>query len=281
MTISRAKLEELINPMVERCRGPLIERPEGRQADPGATSTRSSWSAVRRGCRSCRRFVENMVGKKIQRGMDPMECVAMGAAIQGAVLSGEVKDVLLLDVTPLSLGHRDAGRHRHQAHRAQHHHPHQEVADILHRGGQPASVEIHVLQGERDMAADNVSLGRFQLTGIPARAEGRAADRGHVRHRRQRHHQRQRQGPRHRQGAEDHHHRRPTSCPRTRSSKWSRRPSSSPRRTRSAGRRSRPSTRRTRSIYTTEKTLHELGDKVPPRRGRRWRRPSSELKDEP
>jgi molecular chaperone DnaK len=101
--ITRAKLEELVNPIIERCRGPM------QTAMKDANLTEEQIDAVilvggPTRMPMVQRFVERYAGKKIQRGMDPMECVAMGAAIQGAVLAGEVKDVLLLDVTPLSLG---------------------------------------------------------------------------------------------------------------------------------------------------------------------------------
>ena len=225
------------------------------------------------------RFVENMVGKKIQRGIDPMECVAMGAAIQGAVLSGEVKDVLSARRYAAVLGHRDARRHRHQAHRAEHHHPDPEVADILHGSDNQPAVEIHILQGEREMAADNVSLGKVPAHRHPAGAEGRAADRGHLRHRRQRHHQRQRQGPGHRQGAEDHHHRRPRSCPRTRSR----------RSVKEAERFSEEDKKRREKvetinqadtlIYTTEKTLVEQTDKISAEEKEKVQKAIAELKE--
>jgi len=112
------------------------------------------------------RFVENMVGRKIQRGMDPMECVAMGAAIQGAVLSGEVKDVLLLDVTPLSLGIETLGGIATKLIDRNTTIPTRKSQIFSTASDNQPAVEIHIVQGERDMAPDNVSLGRFQLTGI-------------------------------------------------------------------------------------------------------------------
>ena len=117
--------------------------------------------------------VKNYMAEEPSKGINPDECVAIGAAIQGGVLGGDVKGLLLLDVTPLSPGHRDDGRRVHQDHRAQHHHPHQEEPDFLHRRGQPdLSVEVNVLQGERELARDNKTLGMFHLDGIAPRPRG-------------------------------------------------------------------------------------------------------------
>ena len=147
--------------------------------------------------------VKSLIGRDPHRGVNPDEVVAIGAAIQAGVLKGEVKDVLLLDVTPLSLGIETKGG---------------VFTKLIERNttiptrkseifstaedGQP-SVEIHVLQGEREMAAYNKTLGKFQLVGIAPSPRGVPADRGHVRHRRERHHARVRQGQGHRQRAED------------------------------------------------------------------------------
>ena len=149
-------------------------------------------------------FIEKMVGKKIQRGVDPMECVAMGAAIQAAVLSGEVKDVLLLDVTPLSLGIETLGGVSTKLIERNTTIPTRKSQVFSTAADGQNSVEIHVLQGEREMATNNTSLGRFMLSGIPPAPRGVPADRGDFRHRRQRHHQRQRHGPRY--SEEDGHH---------------------------------------------------------------------------
>jgi molecular chaperone DnaK len=98
------------------------------------------------------KFVEDFFGKKIERGVDPMECVAMGAAIQAAIIKGEVKDVLLLDVTPLSLGIETLGG---------------VGTKLIER-----NTTIPTRQGERPMANDNVELGRFNLVGIPPAPRG-------------------------------------------------------------------------------------------------------------
>jgi molecular chaperone DnaK len=165
MTISRAKLEELINPVVEKCRSPLTNALKDAKLTPENIDSIILVGGPTR-MPIVQRFVENMVGRKIQRGMDPMECVAMGAAIQGAVLSGEVKDVLLLDVTPLSLGIETLGGIATKLIDRNTTIPTRKSQIFSTASDNQPAVEIHIVQGERDMAPDNVSLGRFQLTGL-------------------------------------------------------------------------------------------------------------------
>jgi molecular chaperone DnaK len=118
------------------------------------------------------RFVEQIMGKPAERGVDPMECVAIGAAIQGAVLTGEVKDLLLLDVTPLSLGVETLGRVFTRILEKNTTIPTRRSQIFTTAADFQTAVTIHVLQGERPMATDNVSLGMFNLEGIPPAPRG-------------------------------------------------------------------------------------------------------------
>jgi molecular chaperone DnaK len=118
------------------------------------------------------KFVEDYVGKKIERGVDPMECVALGAAIQAAIIKGDMKDVLLLDVTPLSLGIETLGGVDTKLIERNTTIPTKKSQIFSTAADNQTAVTIRVLQGERPMADDNVELGRFDLVGIPAAARG-------------------------------------------------------------------------------------------------------------
>jgi molecular chaperone DnaK len=118
------------------------------------------------------KFVSDIIGKKVESTVDPMECVAMGAAIQAGVLEGDVKDVLLLDVTPLSLGIETLGEVSTKLIERNTTIPTKRNQIFSTAADNQTSVEIHVLQGERAIAKDNTTLGRFTLVGIPPAPRG-------------------------------------------------------------------------------------------------------------
>jgi molecular chaperone DnaK len=180
MSINRAKLEELISPIIERCRGPLEQALKDAKAafeKEGVTFGDKDVDKIIMVGGPTRmpivqKFVEDYFGKKIERGVDPMECVAMGAAIQAAIIKGEVKDVLLLDVTPLSLGIETLGGVNTKLIERNTTIPTRKSQIFSTAADNQTAVTIRVLQGERPMADDNVELGRFDLVGIPPAPRG-------------------------------------------------------------------------------------------------------------
>ncbi len=171
MTLTRSKMEELVMPVIVKTRQPM----EHAIKDAGlSTSDIATIILVGGPTRMpvVQKFVKDIVGKEAERGVDPMECVAMGAAIQAGVLEGEVKDVLLLDVTPLSLGIETLGSVSTKLIERNTTIPTKKSQIFSTAADNQTSVDIHVLQGERAMAHDNTTLGQFTLVGIPPAPRG-------------------------------------------------------------------------------------------------------------
>ena len=171
ITITKAKFEELIADLVEKTMGPT------RQAiqDAGLTPDKIDKILLVGGSTrvpAVQEAVKKCIGKEPFKGINPDECVALGAAIQAGVLSGDIKDLLLLDVTPLSLGIETLGSVFTKLIERNTTIPTKKSQIFSTAADGQTSVEIHVLQGEREMAAYNKTLGRFQLTGIPPAPRG-------------------------------------------------------------------------------------------------------------
>ncbi|MBN1213887.1 MAG: molecular chaperone DnaK [Candidatus Lokiarchaeota archaeon] len=171
MELTRAKLEQLIEPIIVK----LDDSIKKALRDAGMKSEDVNKIILVGGPTRMpivqERF-EKILGKKPERGVDPMECVAMGAAIQGGVLTGEVEDLLLLDVTPLSLGVETLGGVFTKLINRNTTIPTKANETFSTAANNQTAVEIHVLQGERTKASDNISLGKFHLTGIPPAPRG-------------------------------------------------------------------------------------------------------------
>jgi molecular chaperone DnaK len=171
LTLTRAKLEDLAGPIVKRVETPIRRTLQDAKLEPKDVDRIILIGGQTR-MPLVRKAVEDLVGKQAERGVDPMECVAVGAAIQGAVLAGEVKDILLLDVTPLSLGVETLGGVATKILERNTTIPTKRSQVFSTAADFQTTVTIHVLQGERAMASDNISLGMFNLTGIPPAPRG-------------------------------------------------------------------------------------------------------------
>lgn len=171
VTMTRAKLEQIAAPIVERIKEPIRRT----IADAGLTADKIDKLILFGGMTKMplvQKTVEGLVGKTMERGIDPMECVAIGASIQGAVLAGEIDDIVLLDVTPLSLGVETLGSVMTKIIDRNTTIPTKQTKIFSTAADMQTAVTIHVLQGERAMANDNISLGSFNLEGIPPAPRG-------------------------------------------------------------------------------------------------------------
>jgi len=171
MKLNRAKIEELVKDIVKKCEKPVNQALADAKLTPAGINKIIMVGGPTR-MPVVQKFVEKIVGKKVESGVDPMECVAMGAAIQAGVLSGEVKDILLLDVTPLSLGIETLGRVFTKLIERNTTIPTKKSQIFSTAADNQTAVDINVLQGERAMAEGNKTLGRFQLIGIPPAPRG-------------------------------------------------------------------------------------------------------------
>jgi len=174
MKIERAKLESLVSPLIDRCRGPVRQAIKDASAKLGEEIKIDRVVLVGGPTRMpiVQQFLEKEVGQKIEGGIDPMECVALGAAVQGAIITGDAKEVLLLDVTPLSLGIETMGGVFTKLVDRNTTVPTKKSQIFSTADDNQTAVTIRVLQGERQMANDNTELGRFDLIGIPSAPRG-------------------------------------------------------------------------------------------------------------
>ncbi len=170
-SFTRAKLEDIVQPLVERTTKPVIQALKDAKLEPKDIDKVILVGGPTR-MPIVQRYVEQFLGKKIERGVDPMEAVAFGAAIQAGVLTGEVKDIVLLDVTPLSLGLETLGGVMTKIIDKNTTIPAKKTQVFSTAEDNQPAVDINILQGERSLAKDNVPLGRFQLQGIPPAPRG-------------------------------------------------------------------------------------------------------------
>ncbi len=171
LKLTRAKLEELIRPILDKLESPIQKALADAKWAPKEVDRVILVGGPTR-MPSVREVFQRALGKTPERGVDPMECVALGAAIQGGVLAGEVKDIVLLDVTPLSLGVETLGGVFNRLIERNTTIPTKKSQVYTTAADMQTQVEVHILQGERPMASGNVSLGRFFLRDIPPAPRG-------------------------------------------------------------------------------------------------------------
>jgi molecular chaperone DnaK len=172
LNLSRSKLEELLRPIVERCKSPMLQALQDAKLAPADVDKIILIGGPTR-MPMVRQFVATVMGKEPERGVDPMEAVALGAAIQGAIIAGDVAtDILLVDVTPLTLGVEVLGGLKEPLIERNTTIPTKKSKIFTTAADYQTAVTIHVVQGERSMAADCVSLGMFNLSGIPPAPRG-------------------------------------------------------------------------------------------------------------
>jgi molecular chaperone DnaK len=171
LALTRNKLESLAQPIVQKTERTILKALEDAKLTPTGIDKIILIGGMTR-MPLVQRFVEQILGKAPERGLDPMECVAVGAAIQAAVITGEVTDILLLDVTPLSLGVETLGGVFTKIIEKNTTIPTKKSQTFTTAADFQTAVTIHVIQGERAMAADNVSLGMFNLVDLPPAPRG-------------------------------------------------------------------------------------------------------------
>ena len=170
--LTRAKFEELINPIVERCK-PSVEKALEDAKLPTSDISKIVLIGGPTRIPLVRKFISSLIGKEAESGVDPMEAVAMGAAIQAGIIAGDItSDIVLLDVTPLTLGIETLGGVREPLIERNTTIPTSKSKVFTTAADSQTAVTIHVVQGERPMAADNVSLGSFNLTDLPPAPRG-------------------------------------------------------------------------------------------------------------
>ncbi|MEM0149432.1 MAG: molecular chaperone DnaK [Candidatus Micrarchaeaceae archaeon] len=170
-SLSRAKLESIVLPLIERSTKPVMQALKDAKMEPNGIDKVILVGGPTR-MPVVQRYIEQLLGKKAERGVDPMEAVALGAAIQAGVLTGEVKDIVLLDVTPLTLSIETLGGIATHLIERNTTIPVKKSQIFTTAENNQTQVDIHVVQGERALAKDNIDLGRFQLTGIPPSPRG-------------------------------------------------------------------------------------------------------------